>query len=95
MIKHINVLGQKVRICYDDNDLKKDELGVFDATGMSIHIREGLKDHPLHNSVLIHEICHAIIHISGNSNLLGNGVEESLCIALEYGLRPFIKDKLL
>ncbi len=92
-MKHITILGQKLRICYDDSALKKDELGMFDSTGMTIHILECLKGHPLHDSVLLHELVHAALHISGNAHLLGDGVEESLCMSLEYALRPFIKFK--
>lgn len=94
-MKHVNVLGQKVRVIYDDSALKKDELGLFDSTGMSIHILECLKEHQLHNSVLLHEIIHAALCISGNSQLLDKGVEEAICMSLEFALRPFLKEKLL
>lgn len=93
-LKKLTVLGQPIEVKYSDDLLRKDELGLFDSSSMSIHIQPGLEKHTfLRNSVLLHEIIHSIIHISGNAHLLGDGVEESLTMALEYGLRPFLKFK--
>lgn len=93
-MKNLMILGQPIEIKYTDAMLRKDELGLFDSSSMSIHIQPNLKKFKfLHDSVLLHEIIHTVIHISGNANLLGDGVEESLTMALEYGLRPFLKLK--
>lgn len=90
MVRSINVLGQEVRVIYDHTTLKKDELGLFDSTNMTIYILPSLIGHPIHKNVIIHELSHAIFHITGASHSLGDGVEELLCTALEFGLKQFI-----
>lgn len=93
-MKHLTVLGQPIAVKYTTEMLRKDELGLFDSSSLSIHIQPSLEKYKfLRDSVLLHEIIHAVIHISGNAHLLGDGVEESLTMALEYGLRPFLKFK--
>lgn len=87
----VTVLGQEIRLIYNDENLKKDELGLFDSTSMAICVREGLYGHPMHDAVVLHEIIHAIMHISGCGQMFPEGVEEAACLAIEYGLRPFFR----
>jgi hypothetical protein len=42
-------------------------------------------------SVLLHESIHAILYLSGQSQLLDDDREESLVLALEYGLAPALQ----
>jgi hypothetical protein len=94
-MKKIQVLGQTIEVHFDNSQLKKDELGLFDSTSMRIFMREELRKHALRHSVLLHEVTHAILCISGQSQIISHEQEEALCMALEYGLRPFFSLRLL
>lgn len=41
-------------------------------------------------STLFHEVIHAVLHVSGQSELLKGKQEEALVVALEHGLSPII-----
>jgi hypothetical protein len=48
-----------------------------------------LVDWPEWERILLHEVCHAVLHYSGHSNGLKN--EEAIVTALEYGLSPLLR----
>lgn len=59
--------------------------GLFDPNKNEIT----LIDWPEWPRILIHEICHCILHYSGHSSGMKN--EEAIVTALEYGLSPIFK----
>lgn len=55
------------------------------------------EDYPTRGPVeqtLLHEVLHAILHVSGTSNLLPGGTEEAVVTALEHGLWPLMQSGL-
>jgi len=47
----------------------------------------------LRKSTSFHEIVHAVLYVTGQSELLTNEQEEALVIALEHGLMPHLEFK--
>lgn len=84
--KTLRILGQKVRVTYH-LELPDGDLGGFDEQTMTISVVEddNWKSH------LLHELLHAVIFVSGISEMLSQDLEESLVRALEHGLRPFME----
>lgn len=83
---NISLLGRQVavltvsaeslsRITNDSNSI-----GYFD--GKSIYLLNTLEGETK-NRVLTHEVVHAILNISGLSNLLEDNLEEAICDAME------------
>lgn len=86
MITSIKVLGREIKVEYcsqtrlsllaDDADA----LGFFD--GETIFIKQSLSEKPK-KRILMHEKIHAILAISGLSNMLDSDMEEAICDAME------------
>lgn len=85
---HLIVLGHKVPVTYhaQENMPESDTLGLFDANLPHIYIL----DNRQWRQTLAHELIHAILFYSGNSDHVGEQ-EEGLVTALEYGLKGHIK----
>lgn len=63
-----------------------DELhGCFCPETLTIHVSK----HSDIKSTLLHEMVHAILHVTGCSSRLTNSSEESIVTAIEYGLRDY------
>ena len=83
--KVISILGQEVKVSYRKK-LPKGLKGYFDSDPLRIVVENG----PNWRSILIHEICHAILFISGHSQTMTEDEEEALVMALESGLGSLI-----
>jgi hypothetical protein len=70
------------KILYDGDD---ELLGAFCPDTMTIHISK----HSDIKSTMLHECCHAVLHISGCAERLTNSAEEAIVTAMEYGLRDY------
>ena len=84
----VTVLGQKLKVRvmpYLDDD-GAELLGAFNSETKTIFILKGQDWRP----ILLHEIVHAILFFSGASEGLSQSKEESIVLALEHGLTPFI-----
>lgn len=57
---------------------------------LTISLAEGLSP-STHRSTLAHELLHAALHLSGQSELLNETQEEALVTALEYQYYPMLK----
>jgi len=85
----ISILGQNVRIQYMDLE---DMYGCFEQNPLTIKMDKGLEGEAFER-VLFHELFHAVVHISGLSELLAHDLEEALATACEYGLKNNYKRK--
>lgn len=45
-------------------------------------------------SILLHEIIHAVLYVSGQSQMFTNEQEEGLVLALEHGLLPLYQRRI-
>ena len=81
----ISILGQEIKIVYKDI-LDDNCCGLFHPDTMDIEIK---KD-KYWRSTLIHEIIHAILCISGATELVTDKIEEALVCAIESGLKDII-----
>lgn len=85
----VYVLGKKIRVrvvkCLEADDI--DLLGAFNSDTMTIFLLKRSN----WRTVLLHEICHAGLYISGASEGLTVYKEESIVLALEHALFPFIE----
>lgn len=86
MIGEIEVFGQRwaVRVVGQDR-LCEDSEGECHFETREILISNRL-DGPQRDSVLIHEVIHAILCVSGMSEILGDRLEEAVITAIENGL---------
>lgn len=86
--RSVNVLGHKlqVRVVPYLEDDAQELLGAFNSETKTIFLLKGCD----WRSVLLHEICHAILYFSGASEGLTATKEESIVLALEHGLSPII-----
>ena len=82
----IPILGTEFKVDYTTK-LAKDEYGHTIGNDRSIKIKSALKGEIL-KATLIHEVCHAILHCSGQSENLTEEQEEAIVVALEHGLTP-------
>lgn len=82
--KHVYVLGTKIRIkvvkAITENGV--DCLGCYYGDDKLIMVVQ----HPHMNETLLHEICHAILDLSGANECLDHTQEESLVVALTTGI---------
>lgn len=91
--KTIQILGTEFRIEYTTK-LPKDDYGDTVGNDRVIRVKSRLRGE-IAKSTLIHEILHAIFHVSGQSEILAKHdesgqLEEALVVALEHGLTPII-----
>jgi hypothetical protein len=90
--RSVTVLGHKLKVKVvpyleaDGDDL----LGAFNSESKTIFLLKGCD----WRSVLLHEICHAVLYLSGASEGLTMTKEESIVLALEHGLLPIIRCNL-
>lgn len=94
LISGINVFGKHIKII--EKDLIKEEIdGRYLATDALIEIEVSLSDSKK-VEILAHELCHAMLDLTGWSNFLPDAVEESLCILCERFVgvlkQPFFKE---
>lgn len=86
--KHIDVLGHRIKISYveaiDSDD--EDVLGLFTVNPYHIQVVDDERWH----EHLLHEICHAILRISGTAELVDPVIEEAIVTALENGLNYLV-----
>lgn len=76
----INPVGPKELVKYAD---KGETLyGYFDEVKSVIYIDNTLEQH-IYDRILMHELTHAILSITGICNLLTSKLEESICDAME------------
>jgi hypothetical protein len=80
----LRIMGVDFSIQYLDA-LPDDELGEMDGPGRVIKInkRQPREDQ---ESTLLHEVLHAVLYLTGQSELLKHKREESLVLAIEAGL---------
>ena len=85
------ILGYEFEIQYVD-DMPDSQYGEMTGWDRVIKINGRLKGDELESTIL-HEICHAILFITGWSEKLGDDEEEGLVRALEHGLSNIYKMK--
>lgn len=83
------ILGQDFEIRYVD-DMSDSQYGEMTGWDRVIKINSRLKGEELHATTM-HEICHAILFITGWSEKLGDEEEEGIVRALEHGLAGLYK----
>ena len=87
--RSVKVLGQKFKIKYlPPDEMEENCEGVVYTSRREIHLDNSLPLEQLRR-VLIHEIMHAILSISGISEKLSYTVEESIAVAMESALPSF------
>jgi hypothetical protein len=86
--RSVLVLGYrlKIRVVSYLEDSGADLLGAFNGETKTIFLARGCDWKP----VLLHEITHAILYLSGSCEGLTQSKEESLVLALEHGLSPLL-----
>lgn len=86
------VLGHKLTISYHKERLPVGHYdGFFDPAKAHIYISDDFD----WDSILLHEIIHAVLHFSGHKTKFKNEEdEEALIIALEYGLKNIVTLKI-
>ncbi len=93
--KSVTVLGRTWPIFLTEGEATSDdpEFGETDTNAGTITLRwaphEKFKT-PI-QSTLLHEVLHAALNVSGNTNLWNEAIEESLVSALEQALFPLIQ----
>jgi Zn-dependent peptidase ImmA (M78 family) len=88
--KKIQILGQEISVHYVpylemENDCEL--LGAWNMNTRSIYISKRSSDW---RYVLMHELIHAILALSGIDNSLKFVIEEQICQSIEIGLTPII-----
>lgn len=76
----------KVKVVPYLEDESEELLGAFNGETKTIYILKGSD----FRSILLHEICHAVLYFSGASEGLTATKEESIVLALEHGIGPLI-----
>jgi hypothetical protein len=84
----VDVLGQKFKIRYKHEDDMEDCLGITFTASREIWLQDGLPADQMRR-VLIHEITHAILGISGITEKLNPQLEEAICCAFESGIYSY------
>lgn len=95
--KAVSVMGIPYRIEYapELRDDKGEEL-FADTDGPGRLIRVSNKQNDTADKfegTLFHELVHAVFHVTGISEILGDKKEEAVVLALEHGLAPLYKRK--
>jgi len=89
--RFVMVCGHRIPIKTHKNIIIDDEgtelLGAFRSDVLEIHLAR----HPNWASTMLHEICHAILFLTGVSQGLSETAEERIVVALENGLFPLVK----
>ncbi len=82
---HITVMGRKFKITQPDKVDENDSLGDSQVSDKLIQIRKGQSDLEF-ETVLLHEVIHMALGVSGNSEDMPEGMEERIVLCLEYAL---------
>ncbi len=87
--RSVKIFGQKFKIKYlAPDEIEENCEGVVFLSKREIHLDSSLPLEQLRR-VLIHEIMHAILGVSGISEKLSDAVEESIATAMESALPAF------
>ena len=82
----MNASSEKIRIIDRDFEIRYvpnlEDLECVNAEAGLIEIREGLPDYQ-RRRMKVHAIVHGILEITGVSEIIGERIEEAICIALE------------
>lgn len=87
----VQLLGRKVKISFVSKDIlrelsestpSEDIWGYYDSISSHVYVYSGLKGGP-RSRVILHELFHAVLGISGVTNVLNDRVEESVCDTAE------------
>lgn len=89
--KKVIVLGTEFKVEYID-DLPCGQYGECQGWERKIKLSSKMSKKDMDAS-LMHEIIHAIFHVTGWSEKLGSEEEEGIVRALEHGLGPLYKFK--
>ncbi len=94
MLNQVSILGHTFNIKYiSQKQIDKGQpdkiYGDCDVYNREIRILKTLAPDIL-KATLLHECFHAILGISGQAEMLTEGQEEAIVIALEHGLGPII-----
>lgn len=84
----VTILGHKIKVRIKPY-LEADGVelyGAFDYNSKTIWLMKGCD----WRSVLLHEICHAVLALSGSGEGLGQAKEEALVVSLEHALGPLL-----
>ena len=86
-------MGTKFDVQYTTK-MPKDDMGETIGNERQIKIRAKLTGEKL-KATLLHEVIHAILHVSGMTEILtkydeDGKLEEGLVVALEHGLTPIV-----
>lgn len=86
--RSVTVCGHKIAVKVSEHldDDGTDLLGAFNSETKTIYLLKGCN----WKSVLLHEITHAALYLTGASEGLTLSKEESLVLALEHALGPLI-----
>jgi len=87
--KEVTILGYPFKIDYTD-DLPNDTLGTTEGYKFLIKVHSSTKGED-RERVLLHEIIHAALHVTGWSSKLGEEDEEGIVVALEHALHKTVK----
>lgn len=93
MANKIPVLGVPFTVTYPNKvDSKDNNLGETDGPMRTIKVKKNLTNDIKHET-LLHELIHAILYVSGHSELISEETEESIVIAIESGLSQVVRIK--
>jgi len=84
-IDYISVLGHRLKVIHEPLAESDEVWGKFDSDTMTIHLCDSLTP-DRRESVLLHEVIHAALFITGHSELMEERKEEALVLALEHAL---------
>jgi len=84
----VTILGHKIKVrikpYLEDDGVEL--YGAFDYNSKTIWLMKGCD----WRGVLLHEMCHAVLALSGTGEGLGQAKEESIVVALEHSLAPLL-----
>lgn len=95
----IPVLGRKISVRFvSDKELNRlandtDCVGLYDGNAETIYLSSSIT-HEHSRRVLLHELTHAVLNITGLSMLLEDKQEEAVCTAFEGFLESFRSEEV-
>jgi len=102
MIKELTVLGRRIQVKHVAlpelreiyPDPAEEILGWFSQSDSCIYLWSGLEQ-DAYKRVLLHELTHSYIAVSGLSNLISDDQEEAICDLFESFVEQFQNKKLV
>ena len=86
MPTRISIMGIPFEVKYLTKvDHQDNHLGETDGAGRVIKIKKGMAEE-VTKATLMHEIVHAIIYVTGHTEMLKHKHEEAIVLAIEHGL---------